>query len=214
MADVNFKTANPPASPDGDATPLTRPELHPDEPVITPHCDLIELLFYAYRDFTSDPDERLAAFDFGRAHHRVLHFVDRNPGMMVTDLLAILRITKQSLGRVLKQLVDKDFILQKPGPLDRRQRLLYTTPTGHALARSLSSPQSERLSRALATLPPGSDDIVRQFLHAMIDEDARDAVAEMIYNTDRPARSLSAAAVAPTMALPEGADPDRNSDRK
>jgi transcription initiation factor IIE alpha subunit len=77
--------------------------------------DLIELLFFAYRDFTGDPDDVLAEYDFGRAHHRVLHFVERNPGIMVTDLLAILRITKQSLGRVLKQLVDADIIEQREG---------------------------------------------------------------------------------------------------
>ena len=72
-----------------------------------PIWDLIELLFFAYRDFVSDPDHVLEKFGFGRAHHRVLHFVNRNPGMKVADLLETLRITKQSLGRVLKQLVDR-----------------------------------------------------------------------------------------------------------
>src|SRR5881396_2921382 len=86
-----------------------------------PTWDLIELLFFAYRDFVSDPDHVLEKFGFGRAHHRVLHFVNRNPGMKVADLLDILRITKQSLGRVLKQLVDEGYVVQKEGENDRRQ---------------------------------------------------------------------------------------------
>src|SRR5207249_5548158 len=89
-----------------------------------PIWDVIELLFFAYRDFISDPDQVLATFGFGRAHHRVLHFVNRNPGMKVAELLDILKITKQSLGRVLKQLVDEGYVVQKAGANDRRQRLL------------------------------------------------------------------------------------------
>ena len=85
---------------------------------------LIELLFFAYRDFVSDPDEILGQFGFGRAHHRVLHFVGRDPGMTVQQLLDILRITKQSLGRVLKELIDKGYVYQREGETDRRQRLL------------------------------------------------------------------------------------------
>src|SRR5258705_10131511 len=95
-----------------------------------PVWDLIELLFFAYRDFVGDPDEVLSKLAFGRAHHRVLHFVNRNPGMKVADLLDILNITKQSLGRVLKQLVDQGFVIQKEGAQDRRQRLLFVTPKG------------------------------------------------------------------------------------
>ena len=78
-----------------------------------PIWDIIELLFFAYRDFVSDPDDVLAKFNFGRAHHRVLHFVNRHPGMKVADLLDVLKITKQSLGRVLKQLVDQGYIVQE-----------------------------------------------------------------------------------------------------
>src|SRR5712671_2660578 len=96
--------------------------------------DLIELLFFAYRDFVADADEVLAKFGFGRAHHRVLHFVNRNPGMKVAELLEILRITKQSLGRVLKQLIDEGYVEQKEGANDRRQRLLFVTAKGEALA--------------------------------------------------------------------------------
>ncbi|WP_417686451.1 MarR family winged helix-turn-helix transcriptional regulator [Roseibium sp.] len=149
--------------------------------------DLIELLFFAYRDFTADPDDELAAFGFGRAHHRVLHFVDRNPGIMVTDLLSILRITKQSLGRVLKQLVDQDYIEQRPGPIDRRQRLLHTTAKGHDLAVSLAIQQSARLKRAVNNLPDNGGEIVRQFLFQMIDEDMRGDVARLVNKKYRPA---------------------------
>ena len=98
---------------------------------------MIELLFFAYRDFISDPDEVLATFGFGRAHHRVLHFVTRTPGLKVAELLDILKITKQSLGRVLKQLVDQGYVLQKEGANDRRQRLLYVTAKGETLAMRL-----------------------------------------------------------------------------
>jgi DNA-binding MarR family transcriptional regulator len=98
--------------------------------------DIIELLFFAYRDFVGDADHELEAFGFGRAHHRVLHFVHRYPGLKVADLLDVLRITKQSLGRVLKQLLDEGYIIQKTGNNDRRQRLLYATPKGEALVAS------------------------------------------------------------------------------
>jgi hypothetical protein len=91
------------------------------EPDAEPHFDVIELLFFAYRDFVSDPDRILTDYGFGRAHHRVLHFVNRQPGLTIAELLDILRITKQSLNRVLKELVEKGFIEQRPGVQDRRQ---------------------------------------------------------------------------------------------
>ena len=96
----------------------------------------------------------LAKFGFGRAHHRVLHFVNRNPGMTVADLLDILKITKQSLGRVLKQLIDQGYIVQKEGANDRRQRLLYATPKGEALAMKLAGLQTARITRALRRTRP------------------------------------------------------------
>jgi DNA-binding MarR family transcriptional regulator len=108
----------------------------------------IELLFFAYRDFTAEPDAILARYGFGRAHHRVIHFVGRHPQMTVGELLAILRITKQSLSRVLGQLVRQNFILQQPGPHDRRQRLLELTPKGRDLERQLSEPQRTRIANA------------------------------------------------------------------
>jgi DNA-binding MarR family transcriptional regulator len=108
----------------------------------------IELLFFAYRDFTAEPDAILARYGFGRAHHRVIHFVGRHPQMTVGELLAILRITKQSLSRVLGQLVRQKFILQQPGSYDRRQRLLELTPKGRDLERQLSEPQRLRIANA------------------------------------------------------------------
>src|SRR5216684_4096395 len=108
----------------------------------------IELLFFAYRDFTAEPDAILTQYDFGRAHHRVIHFVGRHPQMTVGELLGILRITKQSLSRVLGQLVRQGFIVQRPGPRDRRQRLLELTPTGVELERQLSENQRRRVAKA------------------------------------------------------------------
>jgi len=108
----------------------------------------IELLFFAYRDFTAEPDAILAQYDFGRAHHRVIHFVGSHPQMTVGELLGILHITKQSLSRVLGQLVRQGFIIQRPGSRDRRQRLLALTPTGRELERQLSEPQRARVANA------------------------------------------------------------------
>jgi DNA-binding MarR family transcriptional regulator len=108
----------------------------------------IELLYYAYRDFTAEPDAMLARYGFGRAHHRVIYFVGRHPQMSVTDLLVILRITKQSLSRVLGQLVRQGFIVQRPGSRDRRQRLLELTDKGIELERQLSENQRQRIAKA------------------------------------------------------------------
>ena len=110
---------------------------------------LIELLFFAYRDFTSDPDQILSELGFGRAHHRILHFVNRTPGLTVAELLDVLKITKQSLARVLKQLIDTGHVVQVRGPRDRRQRELYPTSKGRELALALARPQSRRIRAAL-----------------------------------------------------------------
>jgi DNA-binding MarR family transcriptional regulator len=158
----------------------------PSSPVSAePIWDIIELLFFAYRDFVSDPDDVLVKFNFGRAHHRVLHFVNRHPGMKVADLLDVLRITKQSLGRVLKQLVDQGYVIQKEGENDRRQRLLYVTPKGEALAMKLAGLQTERIARAFAELGPNAHEAARRFLIAMIDADGRDDVQKLIARADR-----------------------------
>ena len=141
--------------------------------------ELIELLFFAYRDFVSDPDAILLHSAFGRAHHRVLHFVDRNPGLTVADLLDILKITKQSLGRVLKELVDSGYVEQRPGPQDRRQRLLFATASGQAMSASLSEPQEIRIRAALDGLPPDAHDTVARFLLGMIDAPDRGNAARL-----------------------------------
>lgn len=128
----------------------------------------VELLFFAYRDFTGDPDAVLEQYGFGRAHHRVLHFVSRNPGLRVAQLLEILKITKQSLARVLKQLIDEGFIAQRAGPEDRRERLLYVTAKGARLTEKLTTLQIRRIEAALATAGPGAEEATRRFLLAMI----------------------------------------------
>ncbi|HEY5378333.1 MAG TPA: MarR family transcriptional regulator [Pseudolabrys sp.] len=153
-----------------------------------PIWDVIELLFFAYRDFVGDPDEVLSKLAFGRAHHRVLHFVNRNPGMKVADLLEILNITKQSLGRVLKQLVDQGYVVQKEGAQDRRQRLLYVTPKGEALALKLAGLQTQRITRAFAELGPNAHEAARRFLTAMIDTDNREDVLRLIARAERAAK--------------------------
>jgi DNA-binding MarR family transcriptional regulator len=153
-----------------------------------PQWDLIELLFFAYRDFVGDPDHVLETLAFGRAHHRVLHFVNRNPGMKVADLLDILRITKQSLGRVLKQLVDEGYVIQKEGEIDRRQRLLYVTDKGEALALKLAHLQTTRINRALESVGPGAGEAARKFLAAVIDADAREEVLNFIDRANRARR--------------------------
>ena len=99
----------------------------PERAAAEPMFDLIELLFFAYRDFIADADRLLTRYNFGRAHHRVLYFVDRRPGLSVAELLDLLKITKQSLSRVLKDLLDQNYIEQRPGLLDRRQRLMFPT---------------------------------------------------------------------------------------
>ena len=108
----------------------------------------IEMLFYAYRDFTAEPDAILADYGFGRAHHRVIYFVGRYPGMSVSALLGILQITKQSLSRVLGQLVREEFIVQTQGTQDRRQRLLQLTEKGRDLERKLTENQRARFAKA------------------------------------------------------------------
>ncbi len=133
----------------------------------------IELMFYAYRDFTAEPDAILARWDFGRAHHRVIYFVGRNPKITVTELLAILRITKQSLSRVLGQLIRQDYILQKPGQRDRRQRLLELTEKGMELERLLSENQRALIGRAYRDAGAPAVEGFRRVLLGMINEDDR-----------------------------------------
>src|SRR5437762_2500785 len=156
-----------------------------------PIWDIIELLFFAYRDFIGDPDDVLAKLGFGRAQHRVLHFVNRNPGMKVAELLDVLKITKQSLGRVLKQLIDQGYVVQKEGANDRRQRLLYVTPKGEALSMKLAGLQTDRIARALSELGPNAHAAASRFLVAMIDVDNHDNVLRFIARADRARRPRS-----------------------
>lgn len=130
----------------------------------------IELLFYAYRDFTAEPDQILARLGLGRAHHRVIYFVGRNPGITVTELLKILRITKQSLSRVLGDLIRKGYIAQRKGDRDRRQRLLLLTVTGEELERQLTENQRTRLARAYKEAGAEAVDGFRTVLIGIIDE--------------------------------------------
>jgi DNA-binding MarR family transcriptional regulator len=160
---------------------ISAPESGREGPAAAPLSEqdtvaLIELMFFAYRDFVSDPDEILGQFGFGRAHHRVLHFVGRDPGMTVQQLLDILRITKQSLGRVLKELIDKGYVFQKEGEHDRRQRLLYLTAAGEALRQQLMRPQISRIRRAVAASDGGSAAVFRKLLYHMVSPQNREAV--------------------------------------
>ena len=139
-----------------------------------------ELLFFAYRDFTAGPDAILEEYGFGRAHHRVLHFVHRHPGLRVADLLDILKITKQSLARVLKQLIGKGFIMQKAGNDDRRERRLFVTAKGGRLADKLTAWQIKRIEAAIGRAGPGARELTRRFLFAMITESDRARVEMLI----------------------------------
>ena len=132
--------------------------------------DLIELFFFAYRDFVGDADRLLLRYNFGRAHHRVLYFVDRRPGLSVAELLDLLKITKQSLSRVLKDLLDQAYLEQRPGLADRRQRLMFATEKGHVLALELAELQSRRFASALERLPAGAREQAAAFLSAMCDQ--------------------------------------------
>jgi DNA-binding MarR family transcriptional regulator len=160
------------------ATPPTNGSSHGPEDGLSRE-ELIacaELLFFAYREFTAGPDAILEEYGFGRAHHRVLHFVHRHPGMRVADLLDILKITKQSLARVLKQLIGKGFILQRAGNDDRRERRLFVTAKGGRLADKLTALQIKRIEAALDKAGPGARELTRRFLFAMIAESDRPGV--------------------------------------
>lgn len=182
MTDINFRPRGPdPAEARGAAGAAA------DQPA----WDIIELMFFAYRDFVSDPDSELAGFGFGRAHHRVLHFVARNPGLKVAELLDILKITKQSLGRVLKQLIDEGYIEQREGATDRRQRLLFATAKGSALALRLAGLQTQRIARAFAEMGPDAHASARRFLVAMINPQSRKDILDFIAGPDGASRRRS-----------------------
>lgn len=169
MPNAHRKPAGKPGRPEPLADPMTA-----DDGI---DFEIIELLFFAYRDFTSDPDAILEKSAMGRAHHRVVHFVNREPGMTVAALLEILNITKQSLARVLKDLIDKGYICQIAGPEDRRQRKLYPTPSGRELALALAAPQQKRIARALEGAPPEMRRHVVEFLSGMRGSDSSGSIS-------------------------------------
>jgi DNA-binding MarR family transcriptional regulator len=175
MADINSEALGGIRSSTGERADKPA-QAAPDPRLIT----VVELLFFAYRDFTREADAVLAEYGLGRAHHRVLHFVNRHPGLRVADLLEVLKITKQSLARVLKQLVDEDWIAQQAGVEDRRERRLRVTEKGATLARRLDLLQAKRVAGALAASGAGNEDSVRRFLYSMISIEERGQVQALL----------------------------------
>jgi len=131
----------------------------------------IELMFFAYRDFTSEADSVLAEKNMGRAHHRAIYFIGRHPGITVSDLLIILCITKQSLSRVLSGLMNNGYVIQKLGETDRRQRLLYLTEKGNALESRLTSVQGRRFAAAYREAGVDAVDGFQRVLRGLLDSD-------------------------------------------
>ena len=151
-----------------------------DNPGETTLREGAEMMFFGYRSFTQDPDKILAEGDYGRAHHRALHFISRRPGVSVAGLLDILGVTKQSLARVLKPLIDQGLVEQRIGESDRRQRLLYLTPSGAAFEERLSAPQRARLARAFREAGPEAVEGFRNVLELMMDADERKMALSVI----------------------------------
>ncbi len=153
------------------------PKLPPPTPVV----DLGEaemraaqdLLFFGYRDFTDVADKVLEELELGRAHHRALHFIGRNPGITVSGLLAILRIKKQSLARVLNALIDEGYVGQAAGFEDRRLRLLTLTEKGHALEETVFAAQRDKIAKAYQAVGPQAVQGFRMVMRAMMDHGAR-----------------------------------------
>ncbi|WP_424812555.1 MarR family winged helix-turn-helix transcriptional regulator [Roseococcus sp. YIM B11640] len=160
-----------------------------------------DLLYFGYRDFTAGPDRILATMEMGRAHHRVLHFVGRAPGIKVGDLLLILDITKQSLGRVLQPMIEQGFVRQTPGLKDKRQRLLFLTEKGEELERRLFAAQREWVLRAYREAGPQAVEGFRQVMRGLMGTEAR-AQFEQLERTAAPGRTTTAfsPAAAPRLA--------------
>jgi DNA-binding MarR family transcriptional regulator len=133
----------------------------------------IEAMFFAYRGFTSDPDRILETKDYGRAHHRAVHFINRQPGLTVNTLLGVLGVTKQSLNRVLRSLIDDGLVESRVGRSDKRERHLFLTTSGQALERELSDAQRARMRAAYRAAGPQAVAGFRQVLEAMMDPDLR-----------------------------------------
>lgn len=133
----------------------------------------IEAMFFAYRGFTSDPDRILDGMDYGRAHHRAVHFINRSPGLSVGNLLDILGVTKQSLNRVLRSLFEDGLVEARVGKTDRRERRLFLTEKGAALERNLSDAQRARMRAAYRAAGPAAVAGFRTVLEAMMDPEQR-----------------------------------------
>lgn len=133
----------------------------------------IEAMYFAYRGFTADPDRILATMAYGRAHHRAIHFINRAPGTTVTNLLAILGVTKQSLNRVLRTLIEDGLVESRVGPSDRRERNLFLTETGETLENRLSDAQRTRMRAAFRDAGPEAVVGFRRVLESMMDRDMR-----------------------------------------
>jgi DNA-binding MarR family transcriptional regulator len=161
MADATALTAEPTSATAAETVPASEIRLAQD------------LLFFAYRDFTNAADVILEELGLGRAHHRAMHFIGRHPGITVSELLSILRITKQSLARVLSDLVDRGYVAQTPGLDDRRQRLLRLTSSGEALERRLFDRQKACLAEAFHAAGPTALAGFRQVMRGIMDESAR-----------------------------------------
>ncbi len=133
----------------------------------------IEAMFFAYRGFTADPDRILENYAYGRAHHRAIHFIHRAPGTTVNNLLGILGVTKQSLNRVLRTLIEDGLVESRIGKKDKRERHLFLTEAGAALERELSEAQRTRMRAAYRAAGPGAVAGFRQVLEAMMDPEMR-----------------------------------------
>ncbi len=133
----------------------------------------IEAMFFAYRGFTADPDRILEQYGYGRAHHRAVHFINRWPGTRVNDLLTVLGVTKQSLNRVLRTLIEDGLVDSRVGTRDRRERHLTLTDKGRALERALSDAQTARMRDAFRRAGPDAVVGFRRVLEEMMDEDLR-----------------------------------------
>jgi len=133
----------------------------------------IEAMFFAYRGFTADPDRILAEYAYGRAHHRAIHFINCAPGTTVNNLLSILGVTKQSLNRVLRRLIEDGLVESRVGRADKRERHLHLTEAGVALERQLSDAQRARMRDAYRAAGPEAVAGFRQVLEAMMDPEMR-----------------------------------------
>ncbi len=140
----------------------------------------VELMFFAYRDMVADADRLLEERGYGRAHHRCLHFIWRRPGMPVAELLDILAVTKQSLNRVLRQLIEDGLVANRVGETDRRQRLLFLSPEGETLVRGLAKAQNARMRRVFLEAGPEAVQGFKAVLSGMIDEGRRERVLDLV----------------------------------